>query len=163
MQNCGGRAGSGCASAAATASRRAVVAASHATPSESGTSGACVADERRHAARDRLDRVFAGHRQHALARDGGRHAGAAQRRQQFLLDELGLPFLEHEHGTLAAAERGELVRHQRIDDVEHEDRDGGLAQRVREAELLQRADQRVVEPALHDEADAVRIAAERAR
>ena len=47
----------------------------------------------------------------------------------------------------------DLLGHQRVGDVEHQQRDVGRAEGIGQAELLQAADQRVVEPALHDDAE----------
>ncbi len=72
-----------------------------------------------------------------------------------LLDVLGLAFLHHQHGALAERRTSRSsLGHQRIGDVEHQDRDCALAVGVGQAELLQaRAAALLVEPALHDDAD----------
>ena len=50
------------------------------------------------------------------------HVGAAQFDIDRLLDVVGMAFLDHQHGALAGAEFADLLRHQRIDDIEHIDR-----------------------------------------
>jgi hypothetical protein len=81
----------------------------------------------------------------------------------FLLDELGLALLDHQHGALAAAEIGHLLRHQRVGDVEHQQRNLGGAEGIGQPELLQRADQRIVQAALHDDADVGMAAGQKIR
>ena len=89
---------------------------------------------------------------------GGGHVAAAQQGGNFLLDVLGLAFFHHQHAAFANAEVGNLVRHQGAGDVEHQQRNFGFAKRIGQAELLQRANQRVVQTALHDDAE-VRVLA----
>mgnify|MGYP006866170330 CR=1 FL=1 len=83
-----------------------------------------------------------------------------QQCRDLLLDELGLPFLDDQDGALSRTEPVDLVRHQRRGDVEHEQRRHARAEFVGQRELLQRADQRVVKPSLHDDAEVVPTAAE---
>ena len=70
-----------------------------------------------------------------------------------LLDELRLPLLDDQHRALARAERDHLLVDQRIGDVEHVERQRRIAERIGEAEQLERAQQRVVQAALQDDAD----------
>ena len=101
--------------------------------------------------RHHLDRVLAGGRQQVLAVQRRLHVAPAQQRGQLLFDELGLPFFEQHHRAFARAERHQLVGHQRIRHVEHQHRNLAGAERVGQAELLQRADQRVAQATLHDQ------------
>ena len=66
--------------------------------------------------------VVAGLRQRALAEHAGLDVGAAQLDVDLLLDVVGRAFLDHQHRALAGAEVAHLLRHQRIDAVEHVDR-----------------------------------------
>ena len=84
--------------------------------------------------------------------------GAAQLHVHRLLDVFGMAFLDHEHGALAGAEAAQLLGHQRIDHVEHQERHPRGAEDVGEAEPLQRAQQAVGEAAHDDDADLVEIA-----
>ena len=84
----------------------------------------------------------------------GCHPGAVQRGQHVFLDVLGLAFLQHHHGGLGAAPIGDLFRHQRVGDIEHQQRQRAVAKRIRQAQLGQRALQRVVQPTLQNQADA---------
>ena len=76
----------------------------------------------------------------------------AQEGGDFLLDVFGRAFFHHQHGTLAQCKFGNLLGHQRESDVEHQHRNVALAKRIGRAKLLQRTDQRVVQAALHDDA-----------
>jgi hypothetical protein len=104
------------------------------------------------AARQHLDAVLAGRGQHVLAVQRRLDVAPAQQGGDLLLDVFGLAFFHHQHRALADAEVGHLLGHQRVGHVEHEDRDVGFAERIGQALLLQAADQRVVEPALHHDA-----------
>jgi hypothetical protein len=77
----------------------------------------------------------------------------AQQGGDLLLDVFGLAFLDHQHRALAHAEVGDLLGHQRAGDVQHQQGDVGLAEGVGQPELLQAADQRVVQAALHHDAE----------
>ena len=62
---------------------------------------------------------------------------------------------------LPAQKSDHLLGHQRVGHVEHQHRDVDGAERIGQAQLLQRADQRVVQAALHDQAEVlVRAGAE---
>src|SRR5689334_19909425 len=52
----------------------------------------------------------------------------------------------------------DLVRYQRVDDVQREDRNACRAERVGEAKRLQRQDQVVVQAALHDDTELALVA-----
>ena len=106
-------------------------------------------------------RIFARHRQHVLAADLGLDIAPAQNGVQRLLDEFRLAFLDHEDRLLVGREGGDLVVDQRISDVEHVDRHGSLAIDVGQTKLLQRAHHRIVEAALHDDADIGRFRSEK--
>ena len=109
MQNCGGRAGSGAPSAFVTACAPRSVASSHALPRPIVDAGRCALDECGEAPRDDLDRVLPRHRQDVLAVHRGRHVVATQDRENLLLDEFGLAFLDDEHRALAGAELRDLA------------------------------------------------------
>ena len=80
-----------------------------------------------------------------------RRAGAAPARCPSRCTS-GCPF-QHQQRALAGREAGDLGRHQRVGDVEHQQRDLARTEDIGQAELLQRALQRVVEPALHHQPD----------
>ena len=101
------------------------------------------------------DGVFAGLRQQVLAVHLGLDVGAAQLDVDRLLDVVGLAFLDHQHGALAGAEFADLLRHQRIDHVEHQHRHARGAERVGEAERSSARSTLLVQAALHDDADVV--------
>ncbi len=84
--------------------------------------------------------------------------GAAQFHVKRVLDVFGMAFLNHQHGTLAGAERSKLLRHQRIDHVEHQHRHPGGAEDIGETQPLERAQHGVAEPAHDHNADIVEIA-----
>jgi hypothetical protein len=109
------------------------------------------------AARNHLNRVFARHRQQVLAVHGRVDVEAAQDRHDFLLDEFGLPLFHHQHCALPETEVADLVGDQRTGHVQHEQRQRAGAEFVGEAQFLQRANERVVEPALHDHAEIVAL------
>ena len=104
--------------------------------------------------------VLAGHRQHVLAVQPGLDVRAAQDGVQLLLDEIGLAFLDDQHRALAGAEAHHLGVHDRVGDVEHVQRDAGVAVGVRQAQQLQCAHHVVVHPALQDDAEVLRILGE---
>jgi hypothetical protein len=104
---------------------------------------------------DHFHGVLAAHGQQVLAVQGRLDVAPAQQGGDFLLDVLGLPFFQHQHGALADAEVRDLVGHQRAGHVEHQRRDVEFAKRIGQAELLQRAHQRVREAPLHDQAQVV--------
>src|SRR5690606_15455262 len=79
---------------------------------------------------------------------------------QLLFDEIGLTFLEQQHRALAGTEGAELLGHERIDDIQVEDRNRRLAAGIGKPELLQRPDKAVVETALDDQSDIVAFAFE---
>ena len=106
----------------------------------------------RQTTRHHLGRVLAGRRQHVLAVQRRLDVAAAQQSGQLLLDVLGLPFFHHQHGAFADAKVFQLDWHQRVGDVEHQQRNIRLAKRIGHAELLQRANQRVVQATLHHDA-----------
>ncbi len=96
----------------------------------------------------------------SLPSTAGLHVGAAQDGVDRLLDEVGLAFLDHQHGALAGAEAHELLVDQRIGDVEHVERDAAGAEDVGEPDDFERAQRGVVHAALHDDADVAAIAVE---
>ena len=122
--------------------------------------GAPGAHERLEAVAHHAAGVLARHRQHALARDAGLHVGAAQDRVDRLLDEIGLSFLDHEDRVLALRELDDLPLHQRIGHIEHAQRHARAPERVGKADQLEPAQHRVVEAALHHDADVGKVAGE---
>ncbi len=104
--------------------------------------------------------VFARERQHVLAVQGCSRSALAQDVGGVLLDEVGLAFLDDEHGALVAAETLPFGVDQRIRHVHHVERDLRLAEHVGQAELAERADHGVVAAALHGDADVVGIGRE---
>ena len=115
-------------------------------------------EECRKAFEQHVGGVLAGLGQRPLAEYARRDVGAAQLDVDRLLDVFGMAFLDDEHGALAGTERAQLLRHQRIDDVEHQQRHPRRAEDIGEAEPLQRAQHAVGEPAHDDDADLVDIA-----
>ena len=117
---------------------------------------------------DRLDSalqyragVFTRARQDALADDFGLQVRLAQGHVQTLLDVLGLAFLDDQYRLLAGAEANDFLIEQRIGDVEHVERQLGRAEGIRESRELERAQQRVVETSLEDDADVTARAAQK--
>jgi hypothetical protein len=110
-------------------------------------------DETADAAHQRLDVVFARHMHVVLAVQLRRQIGTAQEGGDFLLDELGLSFFEDEQCGLVFREGGDFFRHQRVDDVQREDRDARRAEGIGQAKRAQRAHEAVVQAALHDDAE----------
>ena len=111
--------------------------------------------KRQQAARHHFHRVFTSHRQHVFAMHGGLHVGAAQRQHDVFFDVLRVALFDHQHRALGHAKTRHLARHQRVSDVEHQQRHGADAKGIGQAELLHRPQQRVVQAALDDDADAV--------
>ena len=102
-------------------------------PASTASSGACSA--RGTAARprgDHLGGVFAGHRQHVLAvqRRLRRRAGAAMARISCSMNS-GWPSSSTSTARLPAQKSRDLLRHQRVDDVQHQHRDVALRRRRR--------------------------------
>jgi hypothetical protein len=77
---------------------------------------------------DHLDGVLARRGQQILAVHRRGHVELAQCLGDVLLDVLGVAFLDDEHRVLADAERADLAGHQRVGDVEHQDRNLALAE-----------------------------------
>ena len=98
-------------------------------------------------------RIFARHRQQALAVQLGLQVGLAQDLADRLLDEIGVALLDHQHGLLVSAEGDDLLGHQRVHDVEHQGRQRHVAVAVAEARQRQPAVQHVEQAALDDDAD----------
>ncbi len=84
--------------------------------------------------------------------------GAAQFHVERVLDVFGVAFLDHQHGALAGAEGGQLLRHQRVDHVEHQHRHARGAEDIGETQPLERAQHGIAEPAHDHNADLVKIA-----
>ncbi len=107
--------------------------------------------------------VFAGLGQRALAVDLRLDVGAAQFDVDRLLDVVGEAFLDDQHGALAGAERRDLLRHQRIDDVEHQI---GMREVPNTSASPRRSSARstlLVSPPMHDDADVGEIAVDESR
>ena len=142
VQKAGGRAGRSPRPAAALGrwprmSRTLATIASVSMPA-----GRTCGEEGREAVEHDLGGVFAGLGERPLAEHAGRDVGAAQLHVDRLLDVFGMAFLDHEHGALAGAEAAQLLGHQGIDDIEHQERHPRGAEDIGEAEPLQRAQQR---------------------
>src|SRR6185369_17798791 len=88
----------------------------------------------------------------------GLDVSAAQFGVDGLLDVIGAAFLDYQHRPLAQAELAQLLRHQRIGDVEDVDGDAARAVEVGKIEPRQRAQHPSGKPADHDDADVVEIA-----
>ena len=109
------------------------------------------ADELRQPAHQRLDVVLARHVHAVLAVQLRRPS--ARRRKVAISCSMNSGWPSSRTRTRPCLrEFDDLLRHQRIDDVQREDRQAARAERVGEAERAQRASA-VVEPALHDDAD----------
>ena len=72
---------------------------------------------------------------------------------ELLLDEVGHALFEHRDPTLPLEEIDELLGHERMDHVQHEERDSAPAEDVGLAQELERAKRGRREPALEDDAD----------
>ncbi len=112
-----------------------------------------LADEGAQALVQHLGAVLAGHWQRALADQPGLQVVPAQHAGDALLDEVRLAFFHQQHRALAGAEARELGVDQRVGDVHHVQRQPAVAEDIGQAQPLHRAQQRVVQPALHDDAD----------
>jgi len=73
--------------------------------------------------------ALGGHR--VLAFDAHGESPVVGQRLQLLLDEVGHPLLQHEHAALAVEEIDELLGHQRMNDVEHEEGNAAPPEDVR--------------------------------
>ena len=114
--------------------------------------------ERRDAAQKYFRRVITAARQASLPEDARRNVGAAQDDIDLLLDVVGRTFLDHQHGALADAELLHFLRHQRISDVEHIDRNSRDAVQIGEIEPRQRPQESIGEAAENDDADLADVA-----
>jgi hypothetical protein len=72
--------------------------------------------------------------------------------------KLGMPSSEHQDPLLALEEGQELIRHQRVDHVQHQHRDAALPVGVGHAQQLERAQRGRGEPALQDDAEPLLLA-----
>ena len=70
-----------------------------------------------------------------------------------MLNVFRLTLFNHQHRAFAKCKFSHLLRHQRVGDVQHQQGDLTLPKRIAQAKLLQGANQRVVNAALHDDAD----------
>ena len=86
--------------------------------------------------------------------------GAAQQRDDVLLDEIRLAFLDDQHRALACAEFGQLVGDDRVRDVQHVQRHLRFSERVGKSEQLQRAEHAVVHAALQDDPEVAHVGRE---
>ena len=153
MQKPGGRAGSGALELPRRRLRGAGdCRASHATAASTGCSRQVRCTNFDEARRHHLDRVFAGRRAAGPCRAAasGCRAGAAASAISCSMYS-GWPSSSTITARLPAQKADDLLGHQRVGDVEHQDRNLAAAEGVGQAELLQRADQRVVQAALHDQ------------
>ncbi len=72
---------------------------------------------------------------------------------QCLFDVIRLAFLDQQHRTLVRTELVDLILDDRVSNIHYVDRNLRAAECIRDAQSLHRADQRVVETALYDDAD----------
>ena len=79
-------------------------------------------------------------------------ATSSQLRGDVLFDVLGLAFFHHQHRSFALAKVNDLIRHQRVGDVQHQHGNVAFAEGVGQPQQLQAAQQAVVQTALHDQA-----------
>ena len=105
----------------------------------------------RQSAHDHLCGVFAGEQQQILAVQAGLNVGAPQERGNVLLDEFRHAFLEQQHCALAGAERRYFLWYQRIDHVESEHRQAGVAEVLGQAQHPQCAQDVVVQASRTDD------------
>src|SRR4029079_2278838 len=123
--------------------------------------GRIPAEELRDAGQDHFARVLAGEWQHSLPRYlYAIPALPPQRGEHRFLYERGLAFLDDQHLALAGTELHDFLRHHRVGDVHAVDRHLAVAEGVRQAERLQRADDGVVEAAEAHDADVAHLAGE---
>ena len=119
-----------------------------------------LGEKLRDAAEQNVLGIFAGLRQHVLAVEPGLDVAAAKIGRDHLLDIFGEAFLDDQYRFLVGAEAADLLRHQRIGDVEAQQRHAAFAEQVGQAEPLERAQRAVIETALHDDADILQVARE---
>ena len=110
-------------------------------------------EELREAAHHEPRDVLAVGREEILAVDVDIQARLVRERLELALDEVRHTLLDHEDLALAPHERDELLGHQRMQAVQHEERDRGASVDVGEAELREAAERRVPLAALHDDAE----------
>src|SRR5262249_30021141 len=113
------------------------------------------------------DAVLTEHGQNFLTHDPGRCAPAAVLNIQMmlvedlrggLLDELRLALLHYQHRALVAAELHPLLGDERISSIQDVQRDTAVAKRVSTTEQFHCAQRIVVEAALQDDTNVLRIA-----
>ena len=109
-----------------------------------------------HAGQDHAGRVLARHGQQVFAVQGTVAARRAQDRGDVLLQEVGLPLFHQQHGASVGAELQHLLIHHWVGDVHDVDRHGRAAEEIGQPQVQQHAQQGVVVPPLHDDADALR-------
>ena len=80
--------------------------------------------------------VFAAHGQHVFAVDLGVQTRFVQDAVDVLLDEVGLAFFHHQQAALAGAKAFEFIVDQGVGDVQHIQRNVGLAEIVGQAQQL---------------------------
>lgn len=97
-----------------------------------------LANEGINAVQHDLAGVFAGLREDPLAFQIRGPAFLVEHGAELLLDEFRLALLDHQNGFLAVAEIEKVGLHKRIGDVEHMERNGGVAADIGQSEALQR-------------------------
>ena len=166
MQKLGGRAGSGCAELRRHRLRAAARLPASQRFAASAAGPGSIARRRTAPGPAAITstRVLAGRRQQVLAVQRRLDVAPAQAwwRSPARCIRAGLP-RPPARARLPAQKSRDLLGHQRVGDVEHQQRDVARAERIGQAELLQRAHQRVVQAALHDDAEVVVLAAASAR
>ena len=113
-------------------------------------------DERPDAFQQDSASVFAAHGQHVFAVHPNVQVGLVQDAVDVLLDEVGLAFFHHQQAALARAKAFEFFVDQRVGDVQHIQRNVGLAEVVGQAQQLQRPHHAVVQATLHHDAKVLR-------
>jgi len=121
----------------------------------SGLDPAVVREECARALEKLGRRILARHGQHVLAVQRGGRSRLAQDGGDVLLDEVGLPFLHHQHGALALAEAQHLAVHHRVGHVHHVEWHAAVAVDIGHAQAQEGAHQHVVAAALHHDPDLV--------
>ena len=101
--------------------------------------------------------VFAAHGQHVFAVDLGVQTRFVQDAVDVLLDEVGLAFFHHQQAAFARAKALELIVHQGVGDVQHIQRNVGLAEVVGQAQQLQRTHHAVVQATLQHDAKVLHV------
>jgi hypothetical protein len=109
--------------------------------------------EAREGAQHDLGHVLPLHRDQVLAVDADAEPPLVGQRLQLLLDEGRHALLDHEHALLVLDEVHHLVGHERMDDVQHEERYAAPPEGIGQPQQRQRAQRGGGETALQDDPD----------